>query len=135
KFAPALLLLASIPSAASLANVTGKWKVLFAGPPAMVRKTVGSIILDLRVDGDQVAGTVTVGAWPGEAPIADGKIEAEQITFTATGHRSSTTGIQTCRFVVTVRNGEMAVKMDVIANAGGPLGAQTVYEYSGKQVL
>ncbi len=113
------------------ADLSGKWKVGFVGAEGMAPKTVGSMLLDLRVHDDRVAGTIEIGVWPGEAPIADGKVDGDSITFTATGYRSSTTGIPTCKFVCEVHSGEMLLKMTVIENAGGPLMPGIVYEYKG----
>ncbi len=111
---------------------SGKWKVSFSGPKSVDGpKTVGSILLDLKVDGNTVIGVVTIGAWPGEAPITNGKLEGNRITFTATGNRTSTTGIPTCKFDVTVQGDEMSLTMTVIANAGGPLAPDLPYEYKG----
>jgi hypothetical protein len=121
---------------ASPVDASGSWKVLFSGPKEVSGpKTVGSILLDLKVDGDRVTGLVNIGAWPGEAPITDGKIEGDRMTFTATGHRTSTTGIPTCRFDVTVYGDEMSLTMTVIANAGGPLAPNLPYEYKGGRKL
>jgi hypothetical protein len=113
------------------ADLSGKWKVSYAGPEGMAPKTVGAMILDLQFHDERVAGTIEVGGWPGEAPLADGKIYGNRIIFTATGSRSSTTGIPTCQFVGEVRDGEMVLKMTVIKNAGGPLAPGVVYEYKG----
>lgn len=85
---------------------------------------MGEIILDLKVDGKVVSKLVTIGAWPGEAPIADGKLDGKHITFNATGHLDSTTGIPTCHFEATIDGDDMDLKMKVIRNPGGPLGAE-----------
>ena len=102
KFSWMLILVAAAMLAAAPGHLTGTWKVLFAGPKERGPKTVGSIVFDLKVDGDNVTGLAHIGSWPGDAPIADGKIEGDRIIFTATGHLDSTTGIPTCKFVVTV---------------------------------
>ena len=127
------ILMATIALSASPADqIAGKWTVDFRGPGEQP-KTVGEIILDLKVDGKVVSGLVTIGAWPGEAPIADGKLDGKHITFNATGHRDSTTGIPTCHFEATIDGDEMDLKMTVIRNPGGPLGAGIVYDFKGKK--
>jgi hypothetical protein len=130
-----LILLASMALAGSPANITGTWKLQFAGPRERGPKTVGSIILDLSVDGDNVTGLAHIGSWPGEAPIADGKIDGDRITFTATGHLDSTTGIPTCKFEVTVHGAEMRLTMTAVKNPGGPLPQGVSFEYAGKKKL
>jgi hypothetical protein len=131
RFRGIIILLLATALAGSAADLAGSWKVQFAGPKGTAPKTVGSIVLDLKVDGDVVTGTVHIGPWPGDAPIADGKVDGDRITFTATGSLSSTTGIPTCQFTADVHNGEMILTMTAIRNAGGPLRPGAVYEYRG----
>jgi hypothetical protein len=126
---PVLLLTAGLAVAAP--DTTGKWRVVYAGLPESRPKTVGSMILDLKVDGHTVSGSVIIGVWPGEAPISDGRIEDGHITFTATGHLGSTTGIPTCKFDVTIEGDEMHVTMSAVKNAGGPLPYGHLFNYIG----
>lgn len=128
-----LILLAMLVQNPSQADPTGSWKVIFAGPAGRAPKTIGSIVLDLRVDGKAVTGMAHIGVWPGDAPIVNGEIDGERITFNATGHLNSTTGIPTCKFVATVHGDEMLLTMTVVANAGGPLAADVDYKYKGKR--
>jgi len=130
-----LALLCSATLTLSAADVTGIWKVTYAGSPEYAPKSVGSMILDLKVNGNVVTGTATIGAWPGEAPISDGKIEGNHITFTATGHLESTTGIPTCKLDVTIQDDEMHVVLTAIKNAGGPLPFGYTFNYTGKRKL
>ena len=129
-----LILLATLVPTASATDITGTWKTVFAGPMEHAPKTIGSIILILKTDGNVVTGTARIGVWPGDAPIADGKVDGDRITFTATGRLTSTTGIPTCRFVVTVHGDEMVPTMSVVANPGGPIGSGVAYEYKGKRI-
>jgi hypothetical protein len=124
---PVLLLTASFALAEF--NATGSWKVVFSGDHSP--KTVGEMILNLKVEGKNVGGNVIIGVWPGEAPISDGKIEGDHITFTATGHIGSSTGIPTCKFDVTIKGDEMHVVMTAVKNAGGPLPLGYSFNYVG----
>jgi hypothetical protein len=83
--------------AAAPADFAGTWKVKYAGPPGTGPKTIGSMILAFTVDGDRVTGIAHIGVWLGVAPITNGKVEGAQISFTAMGYLSSTTGIPTFR--------------------------------------
>jgi len=114
-------------------NPTGAWKVVFVGDPRTGPKTVGSIILDLKVDGNVVTGKVRIGSWPGEAPIADGRFEDGHITFTGTGHLTSTTGIPTCKFDVTIHGDEMQLTMTGTEHTGGPIAAGRDQHYVGNR--
>jgi hypothetical protein len=126
-----ILLSATAITASPADQIAGKWNVRFAGPADHAPKTVGSIVLDLKVVGDAVTGLVRIGVWPGAAPIADGKVDGNHITFNATGSLSSTAGIPTCHFEATIDGDEMDVKMTVTRNPGGPLGAGVVYHFTG----
>jgi len=126
-------ILAAAALAAPASDISGTWKVRYAGPPGTAPKTVGSIVLDLKVSGDEVTGMVRIGAWPGDAAIADGKIEGDRIKFTATGTRSSTSGIPACAFEGKVQGNEMLVTMTVINNPGGPLSDRRKYEFKGQR--
>ena len=118
----------------SASDPSGRWRVRFDGDPAYAPKTIGSMILDLKVEGDVVYGTVTIGVWPGPAPIADGKVENGHITFSATGNRDSTTGIPTCVFDVTVDGDTMHASFRVTHNWGGPLAGNHDYRYVGTRI-
>ena len=128
---PALLLTASFALAES--NASGIWKVLYANsqPASGGPKTVGEMILNLKVDGKTVGGDVVIGRWPGSAPISDGKIEDDHITFTATGHLDSSTGIPRCKFDVTIEGDKMHVTLSAIKNAGGPMAPGYSFNYIG----
>ena len=131
-FASCVLLLGLVPNL-SADDMSGSWKVVYAGPPGTGPKTVGSILLDLKVDHLNVSGTVTIGPWPGEAPVTDAKLDGDHLTFTATGRLSSTTGIPTCQLDVTVHRDEMFVKLTTIKNGGGPLPLGVAYQYKGER--
>ena len=90
----AILMVVIALNASTTDQISGKWTLDFRAPGEQP-KSVGEILLDLKVDGKAVSGLVTIGAWPGEAPIADGKLDGKHITFNATGHRDSATGIPT----------------------------------------
>ncbi len=100
--------------AASTPDLSGKWQVKYIGPRGSGLKTVGSIGLDMHVDSDVVTGMVHIGSWPGDAPIADGKAAGNHISFNATGHLNSSSGIPTCHFEIDVDGGQMAVKMTMV---------------------
>jgi hypothetical protein len=127
---PALLLTASFALAES--NAPGIWKVRYENsqPASGGPKTIGDMILNLKVEGKTVGGNVVIGMWPGPAPISDGKTEGDHITFTATGHLDSSTGIPTCKFDVTIEGDKMHVALRAIKNAGGPMAPGYTFNYT-----
>ena len=119
--------------AAAPADFAGTWKIEYAGPPKTGPKTIGSVILSFLVDRDRVTGIAQIGSWPGVAPIANGKVEGDRISFTARGYLSSTTGIPTCLLEGTLSGGELAIKLSTIQNSGGP-GSGAVWDYRGRKL-
>ena len=116
-------LLTATSLAAAPADFAGTWKVKYAGPPRTGPKTIGSMIFAIAIDRDRVSGMAHIGVWPGVAPIADGKVEGDRISFTARGYLSSTSGIPTCLLEGTMSGGELVVHLSL--DAGG------AYEYRG----
>jgi hypothetical protein len=72
----ALLLPAAVGFAA---DATGKWTAQVPGRDGQMREQV----YNLKADGDKLTGTVSMGQ-AGEAPIADGKVSGDTISFTLT---------------------------------------------------
>jgi len=128
----AALLTASSLGAAP-ADFAGTWKVEYTGSPGTGPKTVGSMILALTVDGEHVSGVAHIGSWPGIAPIANGTIQGDRISFTARGYLSSTTGIPMCLMEGTLSGGELVISLSTIENPGGP-GSGGVWMYRGGQM-
>jgi hypothetical protein len=69
-----VLLLATVLSAA---DASGKWKGSFDTPDGNVTLT-----FDMKTTGDAISGTVS--GLPTPAPIKDGKVQGDVITFTFT---------------------------------------------------
>lgn len=68
----AMLMLAVIGLAA---DVTGKWKAEFTTPDGQTRTS----LFTFKVEGDKLTGTVSSPR--GEAPIQEGKVSGDQISF------------------------------------------------------
>jgi hypothetical protein len=94
-------------------------------------KPTGEITLDPSVDGDAVVGTVHIGSWPGDAPIEKGKFTRTRITFEATGHLASSSGIPTCYFEATRKGDEMVLTMRM-KEASGELGE--AFKFKGRKL-
>lgn len=129
----AAVFVSAIPAAASAADFAGTWKVTFAGPKGSAPKTIGSMIFDFKINGDQVVGLAHIGVWPGLAPIAEGKVAGDHISFTATGYSTSTTGIPTSQIEGTLSGDDLVIKMSQTRNFSGP-GGGGVYEYRGRRL-
>jgi hypothetical protein len=69
-------------------TAAGQWRAVFVNPNDPNNpKMFTEVILDLKVDGTTLTGTADMPVWPGLAPIADGKIDGNQFSFTWTGLR------------------------------------------------
>ena len=124
-----VVLLAATAFVTSGADIAGTWKLRNPAPGTGL-KTVGSITLALNVDGETLTGTAHIGSWPGDAPIANGKVNGDHITFEATGHLTSSSGIPTCYFDATLMGDEMVLSMRM-RNPGGALG--NPFRFQGKK--
>jgi hypothetical protein len=73
----AILVLTALMVAAALvaADVAGKWKAEFTMPDGQTRTS----IFTFKVDGDKLTGTVSSPR--GEAPIQEGKVSGDEISF------------------------------------------------------
>lgn len=100
---------------------TGNWRTVVtpAQPGDRQPKMFGEVVLDLKVEGETLTGTATMGdGWPGSAPIQDGKIEGNRLSFTWTGAIPSmggvplTTSYPHLTFTGTVDGDQMTLSMD-----------------------
>lgn len=71
----AILLALPVAACVFAADVAGKWKAEFQTPDGQTRTS----IFTFQVDGDKLTGTVSSPR--GEAPIQEGKISGDEISF------------------------------------------------------
>src|SRR5215471_16440247 len=92
-----LLLLSGLYSSDDSNRVEGKWVVEYVSGLQM--KTIGGADFTFKAAGNELTGAANVGhGWPGEAPISDGRIDGERISFTVQGRQWSSTGYPKMRF-------------------------------------
>ena len=111
----AAILASFLPLLASANDIDGKWKASFVGPRDNLPRMVREMVFDLKVEGDKLTGTAHMGSWPGDAPISDGKVDGNQITFTAIGKSpwraggqgSQSSGYPRLKFIGTVQGNEI----------------------------
>ena len=104
-------------------RIEGKWAVEYVSGLQM--KTIGGADLEFKAAGNTLTGTANVGhGWPGAAPISDGRIDGDRISFTIQGRQWSSTGYPKMRFTGTVRGDEIKLTMDFYQDASSrnPLG-------------
>ncbi len=102
---------------------TGTWRAVFTGPMGDRPKMVSVMTFDLQVNGSQVTGMAHMSNWPGDAPITEGKLEGDRISFTVHGKlpwsskspRVALTGYPKLVFTGTLRGNEI----DLSLNWGG----------------
>jgi hypothetical protein len=78
-----LVIVASIALAAPADEITGNWKTVMIdagpnGPPQVAYEPW----FELKVDENRLSGIAHMTQWPGSAPISDGKVDGDRITFT-----------------------------------------------------
>jgi hypothetical protein len=143
KLARLSLLAAVLTLGASATDVSGTWKGVFTEPKDQWPKTVGGMTFEITSDGTTLAGTAQVGSWPGKAPITDGKIEGNRISFTMTGDGAwrssgpmgSFSGYPRLKFSGTVEGDEMKLTLvwDSIMIYGDPP-APRIWHVQGRRV-
>lgn len=72
-----VLLIALLLTAASAADINGKWKAEYQSPDGQTRTTT----FTFKVDGEKLTGTVAGST--GEVPIQEGKVKEDAISFFA----------------------------------------------------
>ena len=109
----ALILLIATGVSAAAADIAGTWKTVVTG--GVIHKTISQATFVFEVDGTQLTGTAHVGGrgYPGTAPISDGKIDGNRISFTVVGRYPSSNGLPTMKFDGAVNGQEIALTMEL----------------------
>ena len=143
KFIHAAFLTATLALSASAADVTGTWKATFLGDPGTWPKMVSEMTFELNADGSQVTGMAHMSNWPGDAPLSDGKIEGNRISFVVIGRspwkssspRGKASGFPRLTFTGTITGKELKLHLvwDSVVIYGEVTGSRE-YEMAGKKV-
>ena len=112
-------------------NVTGTWKAVFVNPENGP-KMFSAVVLNLEADGEKLTGTCHAGRWPGDAPITDGKVDGDRISFTVVGKLSASSGFPKMTFTGT-RYGKL-VDLTMVFEGLGAVGEKAEFEMLGKKV-
>jgi len=113
-------------------GIEGKWTVEYVSGLPM--QTIAGADFEFRAADKTLTGTANVGhGWPGMAPISDGRIEGDRISFTVQGRQGSSTGYPKMRFTGTVRGDVIKLTMDFYQDSSSrnPLGKT---EFTGRRV-
>jgi len=106
----ALLLLVGFAPSAAAGDVAGNWRVDMVS--GVAHKTIADAEFEFKVEGKKLAGTARIGhGWPGTAPISEGTIDGDQISFLILGEASSSQGYPKMKFTGTVHCEEIALTM------------------------
>jgi hypothetical protein len=105
-----LFLVAGLTANASADDVAGSWQVIFVRGVAW--QTIGGADFDFKVAGNKLSGTAHIGVgWPGTAPISEGTIDSDRISFLVLGQQPSSDGYPKMRFEGTVHGDELQLTM------------------------
>lgn len=130
----ALFVLAGLAANASAGDIAGSWKVIFVRGVAW--QTIGDADFDFEVEGKKLSGTAYIGVgWPGTAPISEGTIDGDRISFLVLGQQPSSDGYPKMRFEGTVHGDELQLTMTLFysntESAAGHLGKS---EFKGRRI-
>ena len=82
----------------------------YLGGPAM--KAMGGAEFDFKAEGHELTGTANVGmGWPGKAPISNGRVDGDRVSFMVFGRQWSTSGFPKMRFAGTIHGEEIKLTM------------------------
>jgi len=86
-----LFILAGLAANASADDIAGSWKVSFVRGIAW--QTIGDADFDFKVEGNKLSGAAHIGVgWPGAAPISEGAIDGDRVSFLVLGQQPSSDG-------------------------------------------
>jgi len=122
-----LVFVLAIASIADSTNVSGHWTVKYVSGVSW--KTIGGAEFEFQADGDTLTGTANVGAgYPGKAPISNGQIEGDRISFTIYGRQWSSSGFPETNFVGTINGDDIRLNMTLSYNGVQHGGGSTELE-------
>jgi hypothetical protein len=129
-----LFLLAGLAANASADDVAGSWKVNFVRGVAW--QTIGGAEFDFKIEGHKLSGTADIGVgWPGTAPISEGIIDGDRISFLVVGQQPSSDGYPKMRFEGAVHGDELQLTMTLFysdtESVAGHLGKS---EFKGQRI-
>jgi hypothetical protein len=124
----ALLLFAALALSAATDDLTGTWTTIMVEPPAgSGQRPMHSYepSFEFKLDGSKVTGRARMDEYPGNAPISDGKIDGNRVSFTMTHEQPYFSGrtplvqhYTTFKCTGTLRGNEMDLTMTPLSDDG-----------------
>lgn len=110
-----LTLLATLTLAASAAEISGTWKLRVTR--GVIHKTFADVTLELKAEGSTLTGTAHIGEniYPGTAPVSEGRIEGDSVSFTVVGRTPSSNGTPVMTFHGIIRGEHLELIMHMIS--------------------
>lgn len=116
----AVVVLLAVAFQAPADEVSGTWKAVFVGPLGERPKMVSEMVFEFEVEGNELTGMAHMGHWPGDAPISEGKVDGNRISFSVIGKlpwwssspKRSGSGYPNLKFTGTLRGGKMQLSLD-----------------------
>jgi hypothetical protein len=107
KCAVSSTLLVALTLGAQPSTLEGRWEAHFNGVGHVTPKSFGQFTFDFHVEGNKLTGTAHIDGWPGDAPITDGIISGDHISFITLGSYPSSSGFPRFRYQGTIQTNEM----------------------------
>jgi hypothetical protein len=116
----AMILFATAALAASSSDLAGNWRAVVVG--GVIHKTIYEATFQFKVEGNRLTGTAHLGNdersyYLGTAPISEGEINGDRISFTVIGEHPSSNGAPTMKFDGTIHGVELDLSMHLSEGA------------------
>jgi hypothetical protein len=111
------VLLATLTLCASAADISGAWKLRVTD--GVIHKTIAYATFEFKVDGSSLTGTAHIGnseyaLYPGAAPISEGRVEGDHLSFRVVGRSPSSNGLPVMTFHGAIRGDHIDLTMRLI---------------------
>ena len=108
-----LALLAMLTLGASAADISGAWKLRVTG--GVIHMTIAYATFQFQIDGSSLTGTAHIGdSYPGTAPISEGRVEGDRLSFKVVGRSPSSNGVPVMTFHGAIRGDHIKLTMHLI---------------------
>jgi hypothetical protein len=86
----------------------------------VIHKTFAEVTLEFKVEGSTLTGTAHIGdnIYPGIAPVSEGRINGDRVSFTVVGRTPSSKGIPAMTFHGVIGGDHIELTIHMVVDTG-----------------